>query len=76
MPILRNVKITDATKTIEQGLSGNLEYKQIDLTVKSGVSTKLKKGAFYSLTDGSKRWKAMYTGGDTKMVHFQVTEGA
>jgi hypothetical protein len=74
MPILRNVKISDATKTIEQGMSGNLEYKNLDLTAKAGVAAKLKKGAFYSLTDGRSKWKAMYVAGDAKMVHFQVTE--
>ncbi len=74
MGIIRNVKISSGNGTVEQGLEGNLEYKQIDLSVKPGLAGKLKNGAFYTLTDGTKTWKAVYSGTDGSLVHFKVAE--
>jgi hypothetical protein len=72
MPLLRNVSVKDATKVLANGLSGNLEYKQIDLTAGAGVAAHFKKGAFYTATDGTKTWKVAFTGNDSQFLHFTV----
>jgi hypothetical protein len=71
--IIRNVRIRAGSTKIADKLDGGVEYKEMNISAKN-LASKFKKGGFYTVDDGHKAWKVMFTSGSATELNFKVAE--
>lgn len=71
--VLRNLRIRSGNAKIADKLNGGVEYKEMTIAAKS-LAGKFNKGGFYTVDDGHKAWKVVFTGGSASELYFKVAE--